>query len=583
MQAATNTRVTAKAIEEGESLLSLHERHLIHVRSTIAQLDNRLGSTLQAMQNAAAEYRWSLPCNWAFDTLISRYGFILSPAELATHDKVCGFDPSGPIFSLNELVETDVSKSRMRHHRETLHPLNTQARQPVSDHVISLYDFLHADVLSHAKDELSRTDVGISRCVKQIKNEKALRDEAMLESKPQVAEKHHRALVDAYVELLEILNSRVSQLLLTNNDTSNFRGQAKSALNDANECFSKFLSQSKELLESVLKDITRSDEVGEDEHHRDAASLRDFSIFERETIDGLLKNGERQKEIFRQIQELGLEMKSLSEERLQMLEHFNTRKSTEEKRVANYDEFKIVHTEHLRYLNRLRELAENRVAAAEQLSSFHDTMQRKLEEKNVEGELEALTLEESKSYLEHYRGFIFEIGDLMTRKDLRVETLLRQQRHVQLQREVALDSLDPEADQYTSRFEGVAKSIDECQADIAQQRVTQNICTENFKEVETVLLKFSVPFEHPLIEYSEKSAKDREKYVTKAQFFVETEESEVEHSRERMKKLQNLAEHERQALREKAAEFAAAAVQKAKSPKPPPKSSGDKEAHAEEK
>lgn len=539
-QTAKNTAAVARVLEHGEALVSSHESTLVTIANKIAQVDTRLDASHAAVKECEDTYRWTAPCGWDFDQLVKKHEFKLSVSEIATLTALGSFDPTAPRFALQELLsaEKSLSRGRLGTKRGELQPVDEHFAVNATDSVVALYEYLHADVLGHAREELSRTDAAVSRLIKQVNYLKQQRADALRDGDVVAAERHHRGMIDTQTELLEVLNARHAQLALSANDTNNFRGQARKAIDEAQGHFDEIADHAGRLQAVVEADLAHSEAVrsGESKTHRDASAAH--TEYVRQTEDRLKANGAEQRRIFAEIQRLAQQMQTLSEERLDLSRTYTETKKAEEIRIANFNEVAQVQADHLAHLQRIKDLVDGYVLTSAGLNEYLATMRTKIEEREIEADLVDLTVEEAKRYLAQYRHFIFTAGDLATRKELRIETLQRQRRLAQHQQDTALDSFDPDAHEYATRQAKILANLEQCQAEIASLRAMQSVATEKFEGVEEVLRKHGVEYAHPVTEFGDQAIADRQRYVDKTLSFISSEETVVERSRENLKRLE---------------------------------------------
>jgi hypothetical protein len=338
-QTAKNNAVAGKMVELGDALVSLHDSALINIKAKIAQLAARLKESFIAANDCEDSYVWAQPCNWDFEMLCKAFGYKLTVAEMADLLALGEYNPAEPRFALQELATTLLNKRKLSAKKDELKDTDRHSHLEVTDAVIALYEFLHADVLGHAKEELSRTDAGIARVLKTIEHLQTMKEEAIRETNIAAAEQHHHGMVDAYIELLEILNARLGQLAHSGNDTSSFRGQAQRAIDEADQVVAAFTHKSASLQTVLNDDLANAEEVRrqEQQKHKDATAAHRQYV--RTFHDELKANAEQQQQSYDRIQAIIEDMRVLAEDRLRLLRLASEEKATEELRAANYNEF----------------------------------------------------------------------------------------------------------------------------------------------------------------------------------------------------------------------------------------------------
>lgn len=550
-QTEKNAKLFAIVMDDAEVLESLYENLKFTIVSKRDQAMQKNDKNDQNVANVIRQWKWTQPLMWDFEKLVREYGFNLSPAEIQLHHEFVDFafdEPENALASMT-LAKTAMSKARLTGVRDNLRCLDKQylgeSGAPISKHCVALFELAHTDVLAHARLELTKTDSAIAHLEAQIEADRQIRDAAVARGDIPSIEPPHRNMIKNYVELLEAIQNRIVGLTSADDDTNVFRKNCAEVLSGARGLVKRLGDENRNLQTRCLADIRRSEAVRVDEGAKDAEAASGHKEFVVGLRDDLGKNQERQKIVLDKIAELTKELFTLTDQRRDLLSRLCEEKEVEERRSANFEEFSIVRAEHLPYIDRIRDLTERRLGAEQGLADFVNEMQRRYDEMDIEGMLDELVEPELKKYIATYRSLVYTVGDLMTKKSLRVENLLRQRRQLKLQQELAVSSLDNEMGTYVQKHDDLTKQLNQAQTDLAFLQHTQNVGEKNFSQLSALQQRFGLQCLHPLVEFAAQSAKDRQKFADAATRYVDDENAELDKSKAHVRQLIAINEVER--------------------------------------
>lgn len=552
-QTDRNNRLVAIVHDDAEVLESLYENlkfAIVNKRDQAMQKNEKNEQNIDAL---IRQWKWTKPLNWDFEKLISEYGFNLSPNEILLHHDFIDFSFDEPEQQLNLLVnaKNNMSKARLAAVRDELRALDKQflgeTGAPMSKFCAALFELAHTDVLSHARTELSRSDSKIAQLENQIESNRQLRDTAVARGDIPAIEPPHRNMIKSYVDLLEVIQKRIIDLTSTDEETNIFRKNCNEVIKGARELVHRLGDENRNLQTRCLADIRRSETIRVNEGMKDADAVSSHKEYVLEVREKLDENQKRQKVVLDKIAELTKELFTLTDSRREMIKELCVEKEQEEHRSANYEEFGIVRSEHLPYVDRIRDLTERRLGAEQGLTDYINEMQRRYNEMDIEGMLDELVEPELRKYIATYRSLVFTVGDLMTKKSLRVESLLRQRRQLKLQQELAVSSLDHEVGTYVKKHDELTRQLNEAQTDLTFLQHTQNVAEKNYSQIGALQQRFGLQCLHPVVEYAAQSAEERQKFADAATRYVEDESVELDKSKAHVRQLIQMNQVERSA------------------------------------
>ncbi len=559
-QTERNVKLFAAVTEDCEVLESCYENLRFAVANKRDQAMQKCDANREHIDLAAKLWKWTKPLNWDFDRLVRLFHFNLSPTEIQLHHDFVEFSFDEPNATLEALrTAAAMSRARVQSARDALRPLDRQFHEaaatsahgaggsaPVSKYCVALFELAHTDVLAQARAELQRTDAAIAQAEAQIEADRVLRDSAVARNDVPAIEPPHRNMIKSYVDLLDIMQRRLVSLTATDEDTNVFRKNCAEVVAGARELIDRLGDESRALQQRCLADIRRSEAVRCEQAAVDAEATAKHKEYVLDVKQGLDKNAQQQRAVLDQMHELTKELFRLTEQRKALVEDFTVRKEEEELRSANFEEFGVVRSEHLPYVDRIRDLAERRLAAESGLNEYVNDMQRRFAEMDIESMLDGLVEPELRRYIQTYRGLVFTCGELMTKKTLRIESLLRQRRQLKLQQQVAVSSLDAELGTYVKKHDDLTRALNAAQSDLAVLQNTQNACEKNYAAIGALQQRFGLSCLHPLVEYAAESAEQRQRYADVTTRYVEEESLELDKEKQHVCTLRAINEHERQ-------------------------------------
>merc|ERR1711976_1000804 len=130
-----------------------------------------------------------------------------------------------------------------------------------------------------------------------------------------------------------------------------------------------------------------------------------------------------------------------------------------------------------------------------------------------------LSVQVHREHLEFYRELYLTIGNLIYKKEKRVEDINRGLRQQHIQLELAAETFHPNAKEFSEKKKKLIEQYESTKEEIEMLKAKAKQVTEEFTESEDALRSEGFDFLHPVDEYQQIVLQQREKIVAyKAQF-----------------------------------------------------------------
>lgn len=247
--------------------------------------------------------------------------------------------------------------------------------------------------------------------------------------------------------------------------------------------------------------------------HNDAHAQ--FSRFMEDCGKTLETNQKQQDQCLAAIEELEKRLVTLAEERQRVVQVQLDTVEKEKRRVTDYNNFNAFVQQHT---NALQLTLQNAEAAEEVTDIFDEVLCSgcNLVEQHLKGVDKATDLERNNTHderLKHFRGLYLTLGDLQYKKERNLEELDKKISQVHIQQEMAMETFNPKAKEYSQMKKELIKVREEMesQIDLLGQKATLHI--EAFKPTEIALVESGRQFTHPVQELEAMNRNRRQKLL----------------------------------------------------------------------
>ncbi|EPY34789.1 69 kDa paraflagellar rod protein [Strigomonas culicis] len=274
----------------------------------------------------------------------------------------------------------------------------------------------------------------------------------------------------------------------------------------------------------------------------DAEAAQHFRT-QKETSERLMReNVERQNEVWRQIQELERTIQRLGTERFEEVKRRIEENDREEKRHVEYQHFLRICGEHKKLLDltvfncdvgiRSANLIEEVVAeSCTAIQTRHSRTAECIDQLRLETHLE---------YLEAFRRQYKTLGQLLYKKEKRLEEIDKQIRTTHIQLEFAIETFDPNAKKYSDTKKELYKQRAQADEEVGMLRDKMSQALDLFGPTEEALRQAGIQFVHPAEEVEDDNLTRRSKMVEYRAHLAKQDEVKIAAEKEELKRAQAL-------------------------------------------
>lgn len=274
----------------------------------------------------------------------------------------------------------------------------------------------------------------------------------------------------------------------------------------------------------------------------DAEAMKRFAAQKDKSERFLRDNLEKQDECWRKIQDLERQLQKLGTERFEEVKRRIEENDREEKRKVEYQQFLEVVSQHKKLLEltvyncdlaiRVTGLIEELVA--ESCSAIKARFDRTCQE------LADLRLEVHKEYLEFFRMLYLTLGNVIYKKEKKLEEMDRNIRTAHIQLEFCIETFDPNAKKHSDQKKQLYMVRAQTEEELAMLKEKQAKSQEDFQFCEEALVAAGIEFTHPADEQNEEILNRRSKMVEYRAHLSKQEEVKIAAEREEIKRAKQL-------------------------------------------
>jgi hypothetical protein len=274
----------------------------------------------------------------------------------------------------------------------------------------------------------------------------------------------------------------------------------------------------------------------------DAEAMKRFAAQKDKSERFLRDNTEKQDDCWRKIQDLERQLQKLGTERFEEVKRRIEENDREEKRKVEYQQFLEVVSQHKKLLEltvyncdlaiRVTGLIEEMVAEA--CSAIKARYDRTVQE------LSDLRLEVHKEHLEYFRMLYLTLGNLIYKKEKKLEELDRNIRTTHIQLEFCVETFDPNAKKHSDAKKQLYLVRAQTEEELGMLKEKQAKATEEFKQCEEALHSAGIEFVHPADEQNEEVLNRRARMVEYKAHLAKQEEVKIAAEREEIKRAKAL-------------------------------------------
>ncbi|ESL10653.1 paraflagellar rod component [Trypanosoma rangeli SC58] len=539
VQEAENHRSVAALYELVENAISTAENYVAYTQGRLVALSARGSDLIAAAAEMKERYKHEAPCGWTEEKLMQHCKQEVTAEEMSDIISRPPLDVAGIRSILITLQEakTELPRGRFLLMRDNLSAL--KPHQPpdltrdLSDICGALYEIRHVDLMAELRRELSDLDKERQKAQKKLDEAVRVHESALVKGDVVEVERAHRQLIAARYELVDACAKLMQEIVGDDLSTqeNSFAAEMDALQRDAEEVLGRFKDALHDRRQALRDDLRNCDQkrIEEDGNHQ--KSTEAYNAKEKEMDVQLGQIVQQKQKLVEELRQKARELQELMLKQREMVETQVRAKRAEEERVTAYNEFVSMEEQQKHRLLRCLDYFDRIEPVIPELQSYVDEMIVRMPRQSLRQALNQLNDIEAEAFMDAYGRFVSCCGELTVKKMHRLDTLERQARLVEHNRNSAMESLDPNMSSYRVELEDLIEQMKGVSGVINALNATQDAGEQLFQSVEEgVLAKYGragTPFVHPLQEYGIRSVEERGRFVDRSMRYVEDEERKV--------------------------------------------------------
>lgn len=402
----------------------------------------------------------------------------------------------------------------------------------------SLEDCLNVTVVRSA---LQGNEEQIKAQLVAIEKAKEIRDVAVADGEMAIAEEQFYIKAQLLEHLVELVTDKFRVIGQTEDENKSFetiQDIQKKAFREA-AAIKDGKRRLKNRCEDDLKNLHDAIQKADLE---DAEAMKRYATQKEKSEAFMNDNLAKQDEAWRKIQELERVLQRLGTERFEEVKRRIEENDREEKRRVDYQQFLDVCGQHKKLLELSVyncDLAMRCTGIVEELVAESCSAIKSRHDKTSE-ELGDLRLQVHQEYLEAFRRLYKTLGQLVYKKEKRLEEIDRQIRTTHIQLEFAIETFDPNAKKHSDMKKELytLRAQVEEELEMLKDKMAQSL--EMFGPTEDALNQAGIEFVHPAEEVEDGNLTRRSKMVEYRAHLAKQEEVKIAAEREELKRTKTL-------------------------------------------
>ncbi|CBZ32097.1 paraflagellar rod component, putative [Leishmania donovani] len=558
VQNVENHRAVAAVAELAENGLTIADNFVTYAEGRLPPLAVNGERISEAVAKLHERYRHERPAGWDEARFMGECEQRVTPEEIEDLCTRPALDASAFANTLYQLTDKDLPRGRYLVLKDSLNAIKLHAPKSsvvnLPETLAALHEIQHVDPTEEIKDELSEMDTQQHKYAAQVDEAQAVYDTALSHGDVVEVERAHRHLIAARYEYLVSYVKRLHFLSSTEEDSEvvHFGERLQRLREDAEDAVKAFSDDKHAIKSAVRADLERCEESRAREAATHEAAKAAFQHQKQKMEASLSSVVEHKVQLVNEILEKAAELRKVMEQQRAMTQDVVKAVQEEAKRVTAHEEFVTIGDQHLQRLRRCLEYCHGCEPVIREMEKYVKNMVEKLPQEDAEKALNSIIDHEADEFLKAYRAFVFVCGELTVKKTHRLDTLERQARLAQHNRDSSMDSLDPNYKHYREELAEVLAQAQAVEGVINALHATQDAGEQVFESVEELVLtsceRAEKPFVHPLQEFGHESVAARTRFVNRSMKYVEGEEQEVFQKKARIAEAKALVEQEQEAL-----------------------------------
>lgn len=446
-------------------------------------------------------------------------------------------DAPAPLDELTKPVLLLKRRAEIQSSLDQVSRLLLNDNEITEDVVVRLHEISQGDVFSFTRSELNQKQRELDALRDDLATATSGKKDALMTGDVRAAESFSYREIDIYEKIIARLRDRVQTILMCDSDVKEYCDKYQKTHELADVLLEKHQSRSQEWAASIAKDISKLSEVRKDMTQQDtddedahAKKMEDTSVAIRSVNEQQMLNWEK-------ICELMEFNRLLSTQRERLVTEQVALHAAEVHRRAAVDAWFAGSQDYLTQLEDAQSSAATSLQWVAQLRAYVNQLCTQVESKRIDEEAWQLRVQEQLEYLDAYKNFKTLVGEISHRKELRIISLQRVVRNLQLQIKEAVETLDPHTKKYEKEVEVANAEIGAIERQLGELKERSAEQQKMWKLVEESLEDAQVDFIPPDIATQKELCEKKTQALNVARQFVVAEQETVDKDTMKLRKL----------------------------------------------
>jgi hypothetical protein len=438
---------------------------------------------------------------------------------------------------LRVLLEPDCTKEKaeeirqqmdeacwLREHKEAIPPVFKAWGYIGSNPAINLDDIMR---------NFTNTDEPYENLLDAKDRNAEAKADALFRENYEISEQYHGELCEDHRKVLEMCRERITLL----KDIKEVKRVTKST-DELAEKIRMRMGQQKHDAADFQRRVTNDLEAMEEKRKEKDLQLKKklawYQSHSEIAQNRLLQNEERQKQIIEDIIAKVAEFEALNQERVHEVEAILQERELWEQAKAEHSQFVATLEEHKNWVSTLANIGGTTHEIGDHFTEYFEKIPDLINGKsaNVWEHTKGYLATELRRYLNHFREYMTDLGDLIYTKEKRVDELQRRIRNLEYAISISPDTLDPNVSKYKQSISELESMVETTTTAMRSLQQAGDEEIEKFTECEIALKEDGEDFVHPKIEMTESKMAKRGQLLEKKMTMQHSEKAYLDEDNE---------------------------------------------------
>lgn len=402
----------------------------------------------------------------------------------------------------------------------------------------SMEDCLNVTVVQNA---LQGNEEQIKAQIAAINKAKEIRDVAIADGEMAIAEEQYYIKAQLLEHLVELVGDKFRIIGQTDDENKAF-AQIGDTQRKAFQEMAAIKDAKRRMKNHCERDLKNLHEAVQKADLEDAEAMKLFATQKEKSERYIGENLDKQENAWKRIQDLERQLQTLGTDRFEEVKRRIEENDREERRRIEYQQFLDVCGQQKKLLELSVyncDLAMRCAGIIEEMVAESCSAIKARYEKTNE-ELDNLRLQVHQEYLEAFRRLYKTLGQLVYKKERRLEEIDRQIRTTHIQLEFSIETFDPNAKKHSDTKKDLYKLRAQVEEELEMLKDKMAQALEMFGPTEDALNQAGVEFLHPAEEVEDRNLMRRSKMVEYRAHLAKQSEVKVAAEREELKRAKTL-------------------------------------------